>query len=61
MSRRISLDPKIFPIIFDTCPPIFAEVPACKLPELKRVDIQCSCEQIDTMASECRGRFVEAW
>lgn len=26
MSRRISLDPKILPIIFDICPPIFVEV-----------------------------------
>lgn len=24
MSRRISLDPKILPMIFDTCPPILA-------------------------------------
>lgn len=26
MSRRISLDPKILPITFDICPPIFVEV-----------------------------------
>ena len=61
MSRRISLDPKIFPMIFDTCPPILVEVPVCKLSEFNRVDIQCSCGRIDTMVSECRGRFVEAW
>lgn len=26
MSRRISLDPKILPMIFDTCPPILSPI-----------------------------------
>lgn len=58
MSSRISLDPKIFPIIFENWPPIFLSVlPRQSLGDLKDAT-RCSCGVLQNDAGlQCKAEL----